>query len=393
VRTKWSRWSSWALAVLIISPLGACEPREGPATGGNTPIGGTGEEGAGVSGATTPSSGEGDLRTDLSDIPVVPERWVSAWDTTSNLDSPAFWSGAEGDWVIATAKGTHDLWIYDASRGELLRRFGHQGSGLGEFQYPNGIAVLDDLLFVVERDNHRVQLLRLPAFEPVGVFGGSSLIRPYGIALYGDPGREMNVYVTDDYGNEEDPPEGEDPVGDFSHRVKHFRLVVRERGLEADLARQFGEAEGPGALLVVESIQVDEVHGNLLVADEHNLELELYGLDGSYKGQTVGSGLYRFGDPEGIMLYRCGPAGYWVLTDQGEDRTVFHVLDRISFTPVGSFTGRTTANTDGIWLTQDPIPNLGQGALFALNDDGGVAAFAWEDVAAALHLHTVCPGS
>jgi 3-phytase len=202
----------------------------------------------------------------------------------------------------------------------------------------------------------------------------------------------MEVYVTDDYGNEEDPPEGADPAGDFTRRVSRFHVRVGAGGVEAELARQFGEAEGPGALLVVESIQVDETHGNVLVADEHSLELELYSLDGTYKERTVASDVYRFGDPEGLMLYRCGEEGYWVLTDQGGDRTVFHVLDRVSFGWLGSFAGATTANTDGIWLTQDPVPELGTGALFALNDDGGLTAFAWDDVAAALDLRAGCPG-
>jgi 3-phytase len=355
-------------------------------------VGGTGEEAAQLSGAVTGTEEGTGTQPDLSGISVVPERWVSAWDTTSNLDSPAYWSNGEDRWVIATAKGTHDLWVFDASTGGFLRRVGGEGTALGDFEYPNGIAVLGDLLFVVERDNHRVQLLRLPEFDPVGVFGGSILLRPYGIALFGDPAGEMNVYVTDDYGNEEDPPEGQDPAGDFTHRVSHFQVWVGEAGLETELVRQFGEEEGPGALMVVESIQVDEVHGNVLVADEHNLELELYGLDGSYKRETVGSDLYRFGDPEGLVLYRCGDEGYWILTDQGETRTVFHILDRASFGYLGSFAGVITANTDGIWLTQDSIPNLGMGALFALNDDGGLAAFAWEDVAEAQHLREGCSG-
>ena len=49
-----------------------------------------------------------------------------------------------------------------------------------------------------------------------------------------------------------------------------------------------------------------------------------------------------------------------------------------------------TANTDGIWLHQGEIPGLGDGLSVALHDDGGLAAFAWEDVAAAFSLATGC---
>jgi 3-phytase len=343
---------------------------------------------------TPPPVEEEDLPvlTDLTGVTIVPERWLSPWDTTSNLDSPAFWQGEEGAWVVSTAKGTHDLWVHDARNGTLLERVGRQGSARGEFDYPNGIAILDALLLVVERDNHRVQLLTLPGFQSLGWFGTEELIRPYGIALFSGPDGVISIYITDDYGNEEDLPEGAEPTGDFTRRVKRFdlRLSTTNGEPEATYRGAFGEADGPGALLVVESIQVDEEAGLLLVADEHNLELELYDLGGAYLGRTVGGGLFRAGDPEGIMLYRCGVDGYWVLTDQGDTRSVFHVLDRRSFQLLGSFAGETTANTDGIWLTQEHVPGLGNGALLALHDDGGLGAFAWEDIAGALGLQAGC---
>jgi 3-phytase len=370
--------SSAALLVLLVLLGSACGPREDAAS-----------KSVGDAGAA-----KGDLapraETDLTGITVLAERWVSSWDTTSNLDSPAVWLGAEGAWVVATAKGTHDLWVYDASTGALLKRVGRMGSGLGEFQYPNGIAIAGDLLLVVERDNHRVQALSLPAFHPLGTFGEEELTRPYGIAFFTQEDGTLQVYVTDDYGNEEDLPSGQDPTGDFTRRVKRFALGVEDGTLEVRFLGAFGEATGPGALLVVESIQVDEAQDLLLVADEHRFELEAYRLDGTYQGRTLAAGSYRFGDPEGIMLYRCGGEGYWILTDQGETRTVFHLLDRNTFEPLGSFSGKVTANTDGIWLEQRAMPGLGSGALFALHDDGGLAAFAWDEVAAALGLETGC---
>jgi 3-phytase len=358
------------MAALLIPLLSACRPGEEDAS--SDPV----------------------LPTDLTGVTIVPERWVSAWDTTSNLDSPAFWQGGEGSWVVSTAKGTHDLWVHDAASGELIRRVGGQGSGPGEFNYPNGIAIVDDLLLVVERDNHRVQMLSLPGFEPMGWFGEDELVRPYGIAFYPGSDGSLNLYITDDYGNELDPPEGQDPAGDFTRRVKRFEMSTHPDGPpEVAFRGAFGEADGPGALMVVESIQVDEEAGVLLVADEHNFELELYGLSGEYLDRTEATGLFRAGDPEGIMLYRCGPGeGYWILTDQGSTRSVFHVLDRASFELLGAFAGEVVANTDGIWLTQEEVPGLGAGALFALHDDGGLGAFAWEDVAEALGLRAGCPG-
>jgi 3-phytase len=369
---------SFGLLATLSTLLGsACGPQEGSPAGSET--------------FDSQQEHESPVPTDLTGVTIVPERWVSAWDTTSNLDSPAFWGGQGRYWVVSTAKGTHDLWVHDATDGTLVQRVGHQGAGPGEFNYPNGIAIIGDLLLVVERDNHRIQMMSMPDFRSLGWFGTEELIRPYGIAFFqGDDGA-LEVYVTDDYGNEMDLPEGVDPTGDFTRRVNRFRLLPGSNGTpETIFLGSFGEADGPGALLVVESIQVDEEQGFLVVADEHRFELELYDLEGRYLNRTVGADIYRHGDPEGIMLYRCGGDGYWILTDQGETRSVFHILDRRTFEPLGTFAGEVTANTDGIWLEQGEVPGLGPGALFALHDDGGLAGFAWDDIASALGLRGGC---
>ena len=333
----------------------------------------------------------GDWSSGRGRITVVQERWISAWNIVSNLDSPALWRGPEEIWVVSTAKGTHDLWVHDATDGTLLHRVGGRGDGPGRFDYPNGIAIVGDLLLVVERDSHRVQMLSLPDFRSMGSFGADELIRPYGIALFSRDDGTLAVFVTDSYGIELNVPGLASLTGDFTRRVKELRLQLGSDGVpEASFVQAFGQGEGPGALRVVESIQVDEEHGVLLIADELNLELELYDLEGEYLDRTVGAGLYRYGEPEGIALYRCGPDGYWILTDQGKSRSVFHVLDRQTFQHLGSFAGRITANTDGVWLDQGEVPGLGRGILLASHLDGGVAAFAWDDIGTALGLRTGC---
>ena len=74
--------------------------------------------------------------------------------------------------------------VYDAETGERLRTVGGPGKGPLQFSRPNGIAVFGDVLFVVERDNHRVQALQLPDFSPLGMIGKDVLRVPYGCLLY-----------------------------------------------------------------------------------------------------------------------------------------------------------------------------------------------------------------
>jgi 3-phytase len=80
----------------------------------------------------------------------VTESYVSAESPADELDSLATWPAADGrTWLIASAKSTHRMVVFDADSGERLRDFGVEGSARGQFDRPNGIAVFGDHLFVV----------------------------------------------------------------------------------------------------------------------------------------------------------------------------------------------------------------------------------------------------
>ncbi|MDA0346651.1 MAG: hypothetical protein O3C43_23700 [Verrucomicrobia bacterium] len=108
---------------------------------------------------------------------VVQESFFTERNEVDNVDSLAAWHGPNGEhWLILTAKGTHALLIYDAFTGAFIKRVGEQGQALGQFNRPNGISILGDKVFVVERDNQRVQVLTLPDFFQLGSFGSDHLI-------------------------------------------------------------------------------------------------------------------------------------------------------------------------------------------------------------------------
>ena len=140
----------------------------------------------------------------------------------------------------------------------------------------------------------------------------------------------------------------------------------------------------------VETISSDPAQNRLLIAGEQEKVLKVYTLDGRFTGEVVGRDLFRY-EPEGLVLYACGDStGYWVGTDQDEERNTFHVLDRQTLQPLGSFAGASTANTDGIALTQRGFEPFPEGALYAVHDDGSVHALRWADVARALNLRRDC---
>jgi 3-phytase len=319
---------------------------------------------------------------------VVAEAFVTPATPKENIDSPASWRNADGArWLIATAKATDRLVVYDGDTGARLRTVGGTGTGAGELQRPNGIAVTDNLALVVERDNHRVQVFALPSFEPLLSFGADELLQPYGLWVRKlDDGYE--VIVSDNYmspANEDLPP----PLAELGKRFKRYRLTDAGGRWKADLAGVFGDTSEAGAIRIAESVFGDVDNDRLLLAEEDaelGTHLREYGLDGRYRGRDIGAGLFK-AQAEGMALAQCDDGrGYWIATDQFKDRSLFHVFDRVSLEYVGAFAGKRTANTDGVWLDQSANARFPQGVFYAVDDDQAVAAFDWRDIARALAL-------
>ncbi|GAB5517753.1 MAG: phytase [Rhodothermales bacterium] len=318
------------------------------------------------------------------------EAFLSPRDTLDNVDSPAVWHGADGQhWLLATAKYTDVLIVYDASTGEPLDRLGGSGSALGQLERPNGVMVVNDMAWVVERDNRRVQVFTLPGFTSLGAFGADELLNPYGLTVFETEPGMYHAYVTDNY---EQPDESIPPDSELDRRVRQYEVTMMDGSLSASLARTFGATSGAGVLRVVESIYADVPNDRLLIAEENEGEsaVKLYRLDGTFTGEVIPSTFFP-SQAEGLALYACGTdAGYWIATDQSQTDNAFHVFDRMTLGHVGSFTGDIIRNTDGIALTQTALPNFPTGAFYAVHDDGSVGAIGWSDIADALDLRQDC---
>ena len=330
---------------------------------------------------------------------LVAEAFVTTATPEANIDSPAAWRAMDGrTWLFATAKEGDGLVVYDGDTGATLRSVGRKGKALGEFDRANGVFVQDDVLFVVERDNHRVQVLSLPSLRPLGSFGEADLDQPYGLWLRpsGEAGG-YEVLVTDAYMAGEDA-NGDDivpPLAQLDRRVKRYRVTISGDALQVRAAGAFGDTTAEGAIRIPESIWGDPANDRLLVSEEDvvtGTAVREYSLDGRYRGRSIGLGLFK-AQAEGLALWQCAEgSGYWIATDQFKDRSLFHVFDRSTLEHVGAFAGNTVGNTDGIWLHQAATARFPAGVFYAVHDDQAVAAFDWRDVARALKLPASCAG-
>lgn len=317
---------------------------------------------------------------------VIPERFFTEIDALENTDSLATWQAGSGEqrWLIATAKATHRLVVSDGENGFTVQKYGKQGAAQGDFDRPNGIAVVGDLLFIVERDNRRVQAFALPEFRSLGTFGETELVKPYGIYARPVEDGSVQVYVTDDYAI---VPEPDKPLreGGQRKRIKVYEVTGSGADFSASLTASFGSHEGVGALHVVESIHGDSEHDVLLIADEDpasGMKIKVFDMEGHDTGRVLGEGVFEY-QPEGIALWDRGEGtGAWICSDQGKQHTIFRVFDRESLDYLGSFRGRYTANTDGICLDARPIGNYPHGLFYAVHDDAGSAGWDLAEIEA-----------
>jgi len=328
-------------------------------------------------------------------VATIDERYITALEPQANIDSVAVAPG-EPALLFATAKATDVVKVFDASSGVELEELGGSGESQEQYLRPNGVAVADDLLVIVERDNRRVNIRSIPDYRVLGTFGDDELRNPYGVWVQSLGDGEYRAYITDAY---EMPDESIPPGEELDERVKVYRFSVERTkageppALNSRFEKSFGETTSPGALRVVESIFGDPAHDRLLIAEEDEdpvtgLVIKVYDLDGSFTGEQIGKGVFE-AQAEGIALYACEDgSGYWLSTDQADDRTVYHVFDRQSLKHAGAFMGKTTANTDGVWLATDGVPGFDSGAFFAVHDDQAVSAFDWRDIVAALDLES-----
>jgi 3-phytase len=327
----------------------------------------------------------------VADLKKVPEVFRTVPLTEGkDVDSLAFWAGPEGPpWLLATQKDLSHVLVLDATTGELLDRVGSMGDDPGQFNRPNGIAVIDDLVLVVDRDADRVQVLRLPDFEPLGTFGEDLLQFPYGVAV-DHPGEWYEVFVTDSF---DSPPDAPPAPESMANRLRHFRFRPTGAGLEVEHIRSFGEPTGDGALFRVESMAIDRPLGRLLVADELRFNIKVYSLEGEFRGLTLGDGWHYY-EPEGVVLLSCGSEeaseGYIIAADQTQPSR-FLVWERRSLVRRGVFTGEPAIDiTDGIAFVPTDHESGAAGLFYATHHDIQITAYRWADIAQALGLRTDC---
>lgn len=294
------------------------------------------------------------------------------------MDSVAIYVAADPSQslVFATDKDDNFVEVHHLATNTFVGKIGGTGTGAGQLQYPNGVGVAygvptgsgnKDLLFVVERDNHRVSIFSLPDRSFLAHFGVGDLVEPYGVAFYWE-GNELQAWITEN-----------DPTPD---RVYVYRFIPEGTGIKGVLSFSFPAS---GSL---ESLVIDAVAQRALICDEIG-ERDVMAFD--LQGNLItrfGKGLFA-NQPEGLVIYDLGDGeGYIIVSDQNvQPYAEYEVFDRKTYRSLGHFSGETKT-TDGIALTQAALPRLPRGSFYAMHSDDVVHVYDWAEIAKALNLGT-----
>ena len=100
--------------------------------------------------------------------------WKTVCDSNLNLDSITSWKNL----ILASSKNNHSILCFDKDTGKLMDTIGSKGFDHDKFNRPNGIKVINNFLFIVERDNKRCQIINMETKEAISYFGFKNLKKP-----------------------------------------------------------------------------------------------------------------------------------------------------------------------------------------------------------------------
>lgn len=244
------------------------------------------------------------------------------------------------DEEVTTVETTLREWVfYPASFGEAEAwtvGSGDEGSGPGEFNHPQGVAVAGDEVFVADCDNHRIVVL-----DTAGAFvrsfgshgsGPGQLEHPLGMAVCGE-----EVFVVDS----------------CNHRIAVFRH-------NGECVRTFGSSgTGPGQLGFAFGLAVH--NGEVFVAEFNASRISVFGLDGTFARSfgSEGSDPGQLSQPTGVAVV--GDEVF--VAELGNHRVSVFAVD-------GTFARTFGSEGSGPGKFQDPYQLAASGQTLFVADNG-----------------------
>ncbi|XP_031552765.1 uncharacterized protein LOC116289950 [Actinia tenebrosa] len=166
------------------------------------------------------------------------------------------------DLVIAD-RGYHRMCIVNTTTGALVKPFGNQGNGDGQFRFPCGVHVDDDgNIIVCDGGNHRVQV-----FTRDGDYQYQFGLRTQDVFFLGDVITHKRLFYVSD---------------DNNHIIQVFKKI---HNVPTRISTIGGQGIADGQLVGPWGLAIDNDY-HLLVCDNGNNSVQKFTLDGRFVGQT-----------------------------------------------------------------------------------------------------------
>jgi len=213
--------------------------------------------------------------------------------------------------------------------------FGSNGSGDGQFSFPSGITVLNNEIFIVDKQNHRIQV-----FDLDGVYlrkfgtngsGNDNFLFPECITNDG-----TDLYITDS----------------ANHRIKKHQV-------NGTFLSEFG-SEGTGNSNFKYPVGITYNNNNLYIVDKQNHRIKTHTIAGTFLFEfgSYGSSDHQFKFPEGIAVVN----NNLIIADSGNE-------DVKTFNLTGFF----------IVKVSDTVFNYPTGIINIIDEDGVFAVVDRQD--------------
>ena len=195
-------------------------------------------------------------------------------------------------WLFILSQDSNKIFILNALSGKYIKSLGSHGDAVGQFDTPSDMSIYDDYLFILEKDNHRIQIFSLPELKFIGIIGEVELTAPNcleTIKLRKDKKNYCCVYVGDNLDNKP------------SRNKCYFKFILElnESGIyDTEVTRY--EPKDNSNLGYIESIKYDGICDNLYIVDKLSKDIKVFNFNDQYK-KTILKNYFK-GNPGEINI-------------------------------------------------------------------------------------------
>ena len=88
--------------------------------------------------------------------------------------------------LYITDREASRILVFNAESGQYIRQIGYHGTGTGEFNHVNRLAIQGDRVYATDRYGNRVLVFNKDTGQYITTFGSGLLDRPNGVAVRGN---------------------------------------------------------------------------------------------------------------------------------------------------------------------------------------------------------------